>query len=68
MEEEVEVRLHDRPNGRKRPCSASYVAVRSALYQLTRLNDFRHEKIGGGFYADVFKVCVLATEYVHTCI
>ena len=41
---------------RPRPCSASYIAVRDALYQLTRLNDFRAEKIGGGFYADVFKV------------
>lgn len=37
--------------------SASYIAVRDALYQLTRLSDFKSEKIGGGFYADVFKVC-----------
>ena len=56
MEEELEIQLREGAKRRKRPCSASFVAVRAALYQLTRLNDFRAEKIGGGFYADVFKV------------
>ena len=39
-----------------RPRSASYIAVRNALFQLTSLSDFATEKIGAGFYADVFKV------------
>lgn len=44
--------LHRRP----RPRSASYVALRSAVYQLTSLADFKLEKIGSGFFADVYKV------------
>ena len=56
MEAEGDVRLRTNAKRRPRPCSASYLAVRAALYQLTRLSDFRAEKIGGGFYADVFKV------------
>lgn len=56
MEPEGEVRPRVSAKRRPRPCSASYLAVRAALYQLTRLSDFRAEKIGGGFYADVFKV------------
>ena len=34
----------------------SFLAVRSALYQLTCLSDFQTEKLGSGFFADVFKV------------
>lgn len=41
---------------RPRPKSASYVALRSAVYQLTSMADFKLEKIGAGFFADVFKV------------
>ena len=41
---------------RPRPRSASFVALRSALYQITCLSDFKLEKIGSGFFADVFKV------------
>ena len=39
-----------------RPRSASYVALRSAVYQITSLSDFTREKIGSGFFADVYKV------------
>ena len=41
---------------RRRLKSRSFEAVKSALYQLTRLNDFQTEKIGAGFFADVYKV------------
>ena len=41
---------------RARPRSASYAALRSAVYQLTSMADFKREKIGAGFFADVFKV------------
>lgn len=41
---------------RSRRTSTSFLAVRDALYQLTCLNDFTSQKIGGGFFADVFKV------------
>ena len=41
---------------RIRPKSASYVALRSAVYQLTSMADFKLEKIGSGFFADVYKV------------
>ena len=43
---------------RLRPRSASYVALRSAVYQITSLSDFSREKIGSGFFADVYKVHV----------
>ncbi len=40
-----------------RPKSSSYEALRSALYQLTRMADFKVEKLlGSGFFADVYKV------------
>ena len=43
---------------RMRPKSASYVALRSAVDQLTRMADFKLEKIGSGFFADVYKVAI----------
>ena len=40
-----------------RPKSTSYEALRSALYQLTRMADFKVEALlGSGFFADVYKV------------
>ena len=70
---DVKVELREGRRRGMRPRSASYIALRSAVYQLTRLNDFSKEKIGAGFYADVFKVshgrrervCVTASDNVH---
>ena len=45
---------------RSRRTSTSFLAVRDALYQLTCLNDFTSQKIGGGFFADVFKARKIA--------
>lgn len=44
---------------RRRLTSRSFEAVKAALYQLTRLNDFQTEKIGAGFFADVYKVVIV---------
>ena len=52
-EEVVKVELREKKP--RRPRSASYIAVRAALYQLTSFADFSTQKIGAGFYADVFK-------------
>ena len=51
------------PKMRKlRPKSSSYIALRDAVYQLTCLNDFNREKIGDGFFADVYKVTPRGSE------
>ncbi len=56
MDDQVEVELRESRKRLSRPRSASYIAVRSAVYQLTSFSDFDTEKIGAGFFADVFKV------------
>jgi len=54
----MEPSAEDGASGRQaRPKSTSYEALRSALYQLTRMADFKVEALlGSGFFADVYKV------------
>ena len=56
------------PSGR--PPGASYLALRQAVAQLSRLDDFSLETIGRGFFSEVYRVsaaCESAVPQRNSC-